>query len=144
MCIVPCIWGLRNFTVMSMLNLGVECPTPCSPICVNDASKPSTSKSFLLHLYHVFLRQPLALLPVTIVLPTFLGHVSESIYCRWPYQLKHPHLNQFSMLPNQLLNSFWWYLVCKLHGLDPSYHHITVIEMRDIFLCCSPHLTGIQ
>ena len=44
-----------------------------------EPSKPLTATSFFIHCNHVFLGWPLGLLPVTIVLSTFLGHVSGSI-----------------------------------------------------------------
>ena len=73
----------------------------------NDASKPLTFKSFLMHSNHVFLGCTLGFLPVTIVLSTFLGHVSGSIRWRWPYQRRRPRLSTFSMLhrPNWLFSS---------------------------------------
>ena len=73
----------------------------------NDASKPLTARSFFIHCNHVFLGWPLGLLPVTMVLSTFLGHVSGFIRWTWPYQRRHPHLRAFSIepKPNRLLSS---------------------------------------
>ena len=72
----------------------------------NDASKPLTARSFFIHCNHVFLG-PIGLLPVTIVLSTFLGQVSGSIRWTWPYQRRRPHLRAFSIepKPNRLLSS---------------------------------------
>ena len=73
----------------------------------NDPSKPLTARSFFMHYNHVFLGRPLGLLPVTIVLSTFLGQVSGSIRWTWPYQRRRPHLSAFSIepKPNRLLSS---------------------------------------
>ena len=73
----------------------------------NNASKPLTARSFFMHCNHVFLGWPLGLLPITIVLSTFGGHVSGSIHWTWPYQRRHLHLRASSIKPkpNQLLSS---------------------------------------
>ena len=75
--------------------------------CASDAFKPLTFKSFLTDSSRVFLGRTLGLLPVTIVLSAFLGHVSGSIHWRWPYQRRRLRLRTFSVphRPNQLLSS---------------------------------------
>ena len=102
-CSVPCVRELHYFIVKTIFISEVECLMACNPI----PSKPLTFRSLLIHSTHVFLGWPLGLPPVTIVLSTFLGHVSGSIHWRWPYQQRFPCLSTFSMLhrPNRLLRS---------------------------------------
>ena len=50
--------------------------------CANNASKPLTFESFLIHSIHAFLARPLWLLPVTIVI------VHLSWLCLWIHTLK--------------------------------------------------------
>ena len=102
-------------TLLSRWLLGLSGQCDVVLFCLTDASKPLTFKSFLLHSNHVFLGRPLGLLPVTIVLSTFFGHVSGSIRWRWLCQRRRPSLSTLCYIvvhcvsllhrPNRILSS---------------------------------------
>ena len=109
----------------------------------NDASKPLTARSFFIHCNHVFLGRPLGLLPVTIVLSTFLDQVSGSIRWTWPYQRRHPHLSAFTIepKPNQLLSSPDGTLSL---GFMEHNHLIIIISLwlrRETSSCVAAHIS---
>ena len=92
----------------------------------NDASKPLTARSFFIHCNYVFLGRPLGLLPVAIVLSTFLGHVSGSKRWTWPYQRRRPncwyghHVQRKKVKPDihvvreSWKTSGWWFHFWKV------------------------------
>ena len=84
-CVVPRVRGLHHTIVTSTSTLGMDCLCHSFLFWTNDASKPLTARSFFIDCIHVFLGQPLELLPIPIVLSTFLGQVSGSIRWAWPY-----------------------------------------------------------
>ena len=109
----------------------------------NDASKPLTARSFFIHYNHVFLELPLGLLPATIVLSTFLGHVSGSICWTWPYQRRCPCLRAFSIEPKPN-----WHLSSSDGTLSLSFaEHIHLIIIISLWLrqetssCVASHVS---
>ena len=95
-CVIPCVCWLRYLVVISMSNLGVDCPTPYSPIIYNDVA---------INFQIISLRfQPclpwtaLGLIPDMIVLSTFLGRLSRSMHWRWLYEWRCSCLRLFSIL----------------------------------------------
>ena len=109
----------------------------------NDASKPLTARSFFVHCNHVFLGRSLGLLPVTIVLSTFLGHTSGSICWTWPYQRRRPCLRELSIepKPDQLLSSFYGTLSLNF---AEHIHLIIIISLRlrrELFSCVAAHVS---
>ena len=63
------------------LELSAQCHAVL--LCATNASNSLNFKSFIMHSNHVFPGQPLGLLPVTIVLSTFLGPAYCKWYCLW-------------------------------------------------------------
>ena len=106
-CVVPVSKGCTTPMSRPLRLLGWIALCHAFLFWTNNVSKPLTARFFFIHCNHVFLGQPLRLLPVTIVLSTFLGHVSGSICWTWPHQRRRPCLRAFSMepKPNRLLSS---------------------------------------
>ena len=95
MCVVPRVRGLHYTIVTSTSTLEWIALRHAFLLWTNNVSKYLTATSCFIHCNHVFLGWPLGLLPVTIVLSTFLGQVSGYICWTWPYQRRHPHLSAF-------------------------------------------------